>query len=382
MKITLNHSKLAQALNYMSKAVSQKPNIPILSNVLINVDNSHVKLSATNLDMGIHMWIPGQVESEGKTTVSAKYLADFVSASTADKVDMFMKDNQVHIQTESSKASFSTIAAEEFPVLPTIGEKPIFTINAQEFVQTMSKVLFACSTDLSVGRIQQSGSLFEIKRETSEIDFIGLDGFRLSKRTVKVTNLADEISKSEIIVSARYLNELIKIISDNPAVENLDVFLSQSNSQIIFKFSDIEFSVRLLEGPYPEYKRILPDSAVYKFEASKKELENALKITNSFARGNLGNKALFDFDIETSRVILKSTVADIGEGETEIHVSNIDGEADLNTAFTTRYLQDFVNHVSGDTVIYETKGALAASVFRDKDDENFLHIIMPMRREN
>src|SRR5690606_28010875 len=114
-----------------------------------------------------------------------------------------------------------------------------------------------------------------------------------------------------IIVPARYLNEFIKIVGDHPEVEDIEVFLSESNSQIVLKLEDIEFSIRLLEGPYPDYKRIMPDAKNFSFEVKKSEIENAIKIANTFARGNLGNKTLFDLDLETSKVTLKSAVAEV-----------------------------------------------------------------------
>jgi DNA polymerase-3 subunit beta len=383
MKIILNHTKLAKALSYTSRAVSAKPNIPILSNVLVDVDNGNLKLSATNLDMGINMWISGQVEADGKVTINAKYISDFVSAASSDtdKIEMNLVDNNVLIKTENSKASFNIIPAEEYPVLPKVSETPIFKINANDFISSMEKVIFACSTDLSAGRIQYSGVLFEINKENNEITFVGLDGFRLSKRVIQLKGLQENIQKEEIIVPSRYLGELTKILQDYHNIDEVEVFLSENNSQIIFKFDDIEFSIRLLEGPYPEYKKTLPDSSVFSFEVKKKDIENAIKIANTFARGNLGNRTLFDFDLETSKLTLKSTVAEIGEGESVVIVSNAQGESDLRTAYTLRYLQDLVNHIKGDTMIFETKGQLAASIFKDKDDSQFLHLIMPMRRE-
>lgn len=383
MKIKLNHKKLSKALSYASRAVSAKPNIPILSNVLMEVSktNDSLRLSATNLDMGINMWIAGSVEGDGLVTVNAKYISDFVSATSSENVEIDLDQNNLNVKTQKSKATFTIIPAEEYPVLPEVSEIPIFKIKSIEFIKSMDKVLFACSTDLTSGRIQQSGVLFEIDGVQKEVHFIGLDGFRLSKRVSQITDLAGEVAKEEIIVPARYLAELVKILGDYPEVEDVSVFLSKSNSQIVFKFDDIEFSIRLLEGPYPEYKKILPTDNSYSFDVEKKDLEEAIKIANTFARGNLGNKTLFDFDIENSVVKLKSAVADVGEGETEFQISNPVGESDLNTAYTLRYLQDIVNHISGERLTYESKGALAATVIRDSEDAQFLHLVMPMRRD-
>jgi len=391
MKIKLNHDKLSKSLSYTSRAVNIKPNIPVLANVLMDVTKNGLKLSATNLDMGINVWIPGIVDEEGKTTVSAKYVADFVSAANGDNVELSLEGNVVNVKTERSKANFNTIPSNEFPVLPEVNEEPMFSISSKDFLISMDKVLFACSTDMSAGKIQQSGVLFEFDSENSEVVFVGLDGFRLSKRNAKIKGLKKEVSgeqvpgeqipNEQIIVPARYLSELVKIMQDYIDLEDIEVYLSKSSSQIVFKFEEIEFSIRLLEGPYPDYRRILPDSFSYTFEVKKSELEAAIKVVNTFARSNLGYKTLFDLDLENSVIKLKSVVAEVGDNETVVNVSEVKGESDLNSSYNLKYIQDVVAHIKGETVIFETKGPLAASVFKDKADGRFMHLLMPLRRD-
>lgn len=382
MKITLNHSKLSKSLQYASRAVSTKPNIPVLSNVLLDVSNTDIKLSATNLDMGINMWIPGKVEEEGSTTVSAKYIADFVAASSSDKVDIESKDNSLVVKTSKSKANFSTIPSNEFPPLPPTPEEPLFTISSSELIISMEKVLFSCSTDYSAGKIQQTGVLFELTEENDdEISFIGLDGFRLSKRTAKITGLKKDIMTSQIIVPARYMTEVVKILQDYSDVDTVNVYITENKSQIIFKFEEVEISLRLIEGPYPDYKRIMPDSFSYTFDVKRSDLEEGIKIVNTFARSNLSSKTLFDFDIENNAIKLRSSVAEVGENETVIEVTAVDGAGDLNSAYNLRYLQDLVGHIKGETLKFETKGPLSASIFKDKADGKYIHILMPLRRD-
>lgn len=382
MKITLNHAKLAKSLQYASRAVSAKPNIPVLSNVLLDVSNTDVKLSATNLDMGINMWIPGKVDEEGSTTVSAKYIADFVAASYSDKVDIESKDSTLLVKTSKSKANFSTIPSNEFPPLPETPAEPVFSISASELIISMDKVLFSCSTDFSAGKIQQTGVLFEMEEgNDEEISFVGLDGFRLSKRSAKISNLKRDLISSQVIVPARYMAEVVKILQDYSDVDTVQVFITENKSQIIFKFDDVEISLRLIEGPYPDYKRIMPDSFAYTFEVKRSDLEEGIKVINTFARSNLSSKTLFDFDIENNVIKLRSSVAEIGENETVIEVGSTDGSGDLNSAYNLKYLQDLVSHIKGETLKFETKGPLSASIFKDKADSKYIHILMPLRRD-
>lgn len=382
MKITINYDKLAKALLYTSRSVSVKPNIPVLSNVLLDVTKNGMKLSATNLDMAINMWIPGVVEEEGSTTVSAKYIADFVSASKSENVLIIQKDNVLEVKTNKSKANFNTINANEFPTLPKSHEKILFSINVEEFLSSIEKVVFACSTDLSVGKIQQSGVYLECPTgNENKISFVGLDGFRLSSRITNVNKLERENFTEPLIIPSKYLTEVAKIVEDSTDADEIEVYLSENKSQILFKFEDVEFSIRLLEGPYPDYKKILPDSFSYAFEVKKTDLEEALRIANTFARGNLSNKTLFDLDVENNQVKLKSVVAEVGDNEAVFEVNSLDADSDLNAAYNLKFIQDAVAHIKSDVVRIETKGPLAASVFKDSKDEGFLHLLMPLRRE-
>ncbi len=379
MKITLSHEKLSKMLMYTSRAVSTKPNIPILSNVKMEVNKSNLNLSATNLDMGINLWIPGVVESEGNLTVSAKFIADFVAASSAEKVELELKDNVLNVETEKSKANFNIIPADEFPIMPAIPEKSWFRIDKNEFIKTLDKVLFACSTELTPGKVHMSGVLIEVEGE--EISFVGLDGFRLSKRTVKAIELSQLENLPQVIVPAKYLSELAKIASDASDVEEVVVYLSDNRSQIIFKMEEIEFSVRLLEGPYSDYKKIMPDSNSFAFEFKRGDMENAIKVVSTFARSNLNYKTLVDFDVENKSFKMRSSVTDIGDNETEVELLSSEATTDLNVAYNLKYLQDIVNHTKGDTLRLESKGALTANVFKDSSDEKFIHILMPLRRD-
>jgi DNA polymerase-3 subunit beta len=381
MKATINYKKLARALNYAARSVSLKPNIPILSNVLLEAKNSGVYISATNLDMGISMWIPCEVKEEGSTTVSARFIADFVSASNGEYVQLELKNNLLEVKTSVSKAEFVTIESNEYPILPKVTGKPMFSIDKHDFLVSMNKVLFACSSDLSAGKIQLTGCLFNIEEASEEIEFVGLDSFRLSLRKSKIENLSMIDEKQEIIVPSRFLQELTKILLDFDDIEKIDVYLSENKSQIIFVFDDISFSVRLLEGPYPDYKRILPEDFTFTFEVEKQEFERAIKIVNTFAKSNLGNKTLMDVNIETSELSFIANVAEVGNNITTIAINKTDGPSDLNTAYNLKYLQDLVNHITGKFITFESKGPQAASVFKDNADKNFLHLVMPLRRE-
>lgn len=378
MKITLAQERLSKALSYVSRSVSSKPNIPVLSNVLLEVEGDDLQLSATNLDMGIHMWIGGKVDSPGKLTVSGKFLSDFVSASGSGNVTLEMDGQVLKAKFAHAKADFQIIPADEFPVLPKVEGTPLFTVDAKDLMQGLRQTLFASATDIATSQIQFTGILFSLPDGANgNLTLAGTNGYRLSENQVQVERESGDAVK--VIVPTRALQEFVKIMGSENAT-NIEVYLSETKSQIIFAFAEIEFSIRLLEGPYPDYTQIIPNGHTFSFDADKSEFEKALKIVNTFARNIQGYRVDWDIDIETNTLVMRSKVPNLGVNETKIEVKNLSGPSDLKNAFNLMYLIEMINNIPGDTIHFETNSAIEPAVFRTKEDKKFLHLIMPLER--
>ncbi len=379
MQITIQRQKLAKALNYVSKAVSSKPNIPVLSNVLLSVKDDQLKLSATDLDMGINMWVPGVGSQGGQVTASGKFLADFINASSGDKVELKLEGDVLHVSSAKSKAQFQTIPASEFPVLPKVGEKPTYSFNTADFIKSMQKVIFACAADNNTSTIQFTGVLFEVEEGTKHIHFVGLNGFRMSRKRMRLSE--SNATSSQLIVPAKSLQDLVRILAAEEESE-IKIYVNEAATQIIFAIADLEFSIRLLEGPYPDYKDVIPTESSYEFEVQKSEFEQSLRVINTFARSITGNKVNWDLDTETGELLMHSEVIDLGRNETSLQVEDVKGTGVLKDAYSMQFLMDFVSHTDGDTISFHTNAPLAAAVFTDKADADFIHIIMPVLRDD
>lgn len=380
MKIKLPQQKLSNALTYASRAVSVKPNIPVLANILIEVNKTELHVASTNLDMGINMWISGQVDSEGSVTVSGKFITDFVAATGAGNVSLELEGDNLVVSTEGAQAKFQTISAGEFPIIPESKGDPVIVVKSEELRHSLSKVLFACATDLITSRIQHTGVLFEFDPESAEqLTLVGLDGYRMSRKFLKLdsTTLTESM---QMIVPAKSLLELSKILQTEE-VDTCEIFLSDNKSQIIFKIGDIEITIRLLEGNYAEYKKVIPVENSFTFEVAKSDLEKIMRVTNTFARSTQGNRVDWDLDLESTTLTMQSTVSDLGTNITQVKVQNVGGSNDFKAAYSLQFLLDMIAHVEGDTVEFATNGPLAAACFTDPSDKDYLHIIMPLLRE-
>jgi len=375
MKITILQENLAKALAHITKAVSNRPNIPVLANVLLETDRSKLKLSATNLDIGISTWIGCETQIEGKTTVSAKLLFEFVQTLKSGRIELTLDEHKLKVNSMDNKAEFFVIPADDFPTIPAIEGDSLIELPSQDFAKTITKTAVASATDES--RPVLTGLLFSVSDK--ELTLVGVDGFRLAKKTLK---LKKKVTASiEEIIPAKALIEVAKLINDISADDDtLKIYLLKGKNQMLFKFCEIELSTRLIEGKFPDYEKILPKDKNVECKLNKDDFENLLKVVNIFARNVVGNKAKFAIDTDNKKIILSATVAEVGNNQSSIDLIEVVGD-DFETGFNVRFLSDMVNTLESKTIIFETNGPTSPGVFLDSKDDDFIHVIMPMRLE-
>jgi len=373
MKVSLIQENLAKALSHINKAVSNRPNIPVLANVLLETEKGQLKLSSTDLEVGISTWIGATIEQEGKLTVSAKLLSEFVNSLKSGKIGLEYIDQTLVVNSVDNKADFFVIPADDFPNVPTTEGDPIIKVNAYNFADAIAKTSFAAGTDDS--RPVLTGVLFEITEKTMSL--VAIDGFRLSKKILHLKSVIKEQLKE--VVPAKSLSEVEKLIRDvSEKDDDIEIYLMSNKNQMLFKIGDVELSTRLIEGKFPDYEQILPKDKKLELLINKKEFEDTLKIVSIFARNVVGNKAKFSVDVDNSLVKLAANVVDVGSNESKIKVSEVEGD-ELETGFNVKFLQDMAGSISSKEIKFQSNGPTAPGVFLDTKDKDFLHVVMPMR---
>lgn len=373
MNATVTQENFAKALTHVAKAISSNPSIPVLANVLIEITKDQMKLSTTDLELGISTIIGADVKKEGKVTVDARTLAEFVNSLSGGKLTLDLKDKILEVKNKSNSAEFNIISADEFPPLPEVSGKASFKVQSLPFAKSINQVVFSSASDDS--RPVLTGILFEATKK--RLSMVGVDGFRLSKKTLTIKRTSS--SEFSYIVPGRALQELARISQDLCDDEDVtEVYLLGEKNQMLFKVKDVGLSTRLIEGEFPDYKQIIPKESKFKFAVDKESFANSAKIVGIFARSAVGNKSVFDYNPSKNSLKLSAQVADVGENESSIEVHEVEGDS-MKTAFNTRFLSDMVNAIEGEEILFESNGVTAPGVFRDKDDKDFLHIIMPMR---
>ncbi|MBP9759161.1 DNA polymerase III subunit beta [Candidatus Dojkabacteria bacterium] len=373
MKVEIIQEKFAKALNHINKAISNRPNIPVLANVLIETEHGSLKLSSTNLEIGIIAKIGAEIIDEGKTTVSAKLLSEFINSLKPGKIQIELKDQMLSVQSVDNNADFCVISADEFPNVPSSEGKALLELNANEFARAVDKVTFAASTDNS--RPVLTGVLTKITKRNMTL--VGVDGFRLSQILTKIEDGPEEDFRE--IIPAKTMQEISKIIKDTATEkEKLEIYSLKKNNQVVYKIGNIELVSRLIEGDFPNYEDIIPKDKQFSFNVLKQDLANGVKIVSIFARNVIGNKTRFTIEPDENKLKLSAVVIDVGNNESSIDISTPVGEK-LETSYNAKFMQDMINSIEGDEIIFETNGVTAPGVFKDKNNDAYLHIIMPMR---
>jgi DNA polymerase III subunit beta len=374
MKVTLLQENLARGLSIVSRAVSPRSTLPVLSNILIASDEGRLRLSATNLELGITCWIPARIDEEGSTTVPSRTFSDLVNAMPSDQVQLTLdvKTQSLHVKGGASNNDIKCIDAQEFPPLPTPEMKDAVQLNVADFKEMIHQVAFAASSDEA--RPVLMGVLMNVEKD--KVTMVAADGFRLSVRKAQLTNaVAQPIN---VIIPARALNELARVASDPE--EPIYMVVPKQRGQVLFRVKDVEVVSQLIDGTFPDYHQIIPRSYKSRTLVSTATLLKACKQAEIFAREG-SNVARLDIkqsngDMQPSEVEISATSEETGKNETIVEAT-VDGGSVL-IAFNVKFLREALEVIKTPNVALETSAANAPGVVKPVGDDNFLHVIMPM----
>ena len=372
MKVTVSQQNLAHAVSTVSRAVSPRPTLPVLGNVLVATDEGRLRLSATNLELGISCWIGGQIEEDGAITVPARTFADLVSTLPSDNVRLTLdqRTQSLNVVCGASNTDIRGIDAQEYPPMPVYDPGSGIALNYADFREMIQQVAFSASVDDARPVLQ--GVLLTMNSQ--EIALAATDGFRISVRRAAVeTPIEKEISA---IIPARALSELARLASDGE--KEVRLVLPSGRGQAIFSLKDAELSTLLIDGTYPDYKVIIPRSfkttailSTSGFLKACKQAEIIAREGNNVVRLNIqpGQDAPGQVEI---------TAQNEETGSSEIQVdANVEGPP-LVIAFNVRFLREVLDVIKTSSIALETNANNTPGRIRPVGDEDYQHVIMPM----
>ena len=354
-----------KGLTHVSRFVSTRAQLPILSNILISSSNNAIKLASTNLELGLVVRVPAKIEEQGSITVPARTINEIVANFPAGQIDLKTEGEHLLLNNVNSKVSLSGMLPSEFPNVPDSLEKTDFTLSPEKLLSIRNQVVFAAAEDDT--RPVLTGILFDFKQE--ELQTAATDGFRLSSKLFRQKSQGED---KRILVSARLIDDLCRLLGDSK--ENVSVAILEKTKQILFSAQNFVLTGRILEGEFPDFERIIPNSYKHKAITSKEELLRGVRTVGVLARESSN---IIKLKIEKGRIVLVSESQAYGNEEVTVEAKTEGGEVEI--AFNYKFLQDFLNSVSYEEVSLETENATAPAVFKTSQDKEFFHLIMPIR---
>lgn len=371
MKFTCLQENLTIGLTKVYRAVPTKSELPILANILISAQDNRLKLSATNLATTIITHVGASIDNEGSITVPAKMLRDFVSNLSSSSVDVLLKDDVLHLTSESTKSRFNGVSAEDYPDLPE-GKSDLETIelNPHQFFKAVSSVYFCASTD-------DSRPIFTgifIKYEANTLTLAASDGFRLAEKTIEINAKCDPFS---LIIPAKTLNDVSRIFTDTDTPIKFSI--DKNDNLAIFEQEDTLIATRIINGDYPDYTKIVPVDTSISAEFLTDTFAEAIKLTDIFAKES-ESAVMIKIDPK-GEIDIFASAQEAGEHSSKIKAETTT-EAAIEIGFNSKFLIDFLNNYKEEKLVISTNGNTSPCIFREPETVDYYHIIMPMQVGN
>ncbi|HEX2325411.1 MAG TPA: DNA polymerase III subunit beta [Chloroflexota bacterium] len=380
MRISCAQEQLSRGLAIVGRAVGGRTTLPVLNNVLLASDGERLKLSATNLEIGITTWVPGTVEGEGQLTVPARLLADFVNSLPAGQfvlLDANPRTHTLHLECARYNANIKGIDPEEFPPIPAADDRPTIKLGAGLLKEMISQVAFSAARDES--RPVLAG--VNLRLDETRLVLSAADGFRLAKREAALEQGLPE--KLDIIIPARALTELARLLDDGD--EDVEVTVTPNRSQVVCRVratgGEVILVSRLLEGQFPDLERVIPKTHTTKVTLKRNDFVTATRIAALFAR-DAANVVKLDVTpgeeggLTPGSVALSANALEVGDNRGEIDAA-VEGEGTY-ISFSSEYLADVLGVLTSDEITVQITGPLSPAVVRGVDQPDYTHVIMPM----
>ena len=371
MKLSCLQENLNRGLGIIGRAVASRTTLPITQNVLISTDESQLKLAATNLEIAISCWIGAKIESEGSITIPARVLTEFVGSLPSDIISLNLKHHTMELKCGRYEARINGLDAADFPPIPQVGDGFNTKVKAEDLKQAISQVAFAAATEES--RPVLTGVQTEF--EGSKLTMAAADGFRLA---VHRTTLAEPVKeKVAMIIPAKAYHELNRLMGSED--QEIEITLNAQKSQVLFKLKGIEMVSQLIQGAFPNYSQLIPQTYGTKARIDVAEFLRAIKMAAIFARDGSGIARVIvtpGATVEAGKITISARADEIGDNVGEIDAL-VDGEA-AKIAFNARYLADVLSVVKQAQVSLEVTTPSNPGVIRPVGVDNYDHVVMPM----
>lgn len=364
MKLTIEKGQLIQSLGAVSKGMSSRSTLPILSGIHLETDGGSLVFRTTDLEISIQHSVPALVEKEGATVVPGKLFTDIVKSFPEAAVSLELQDDTLTVTCLDSVFNLHTLNPMDFPIFPQIESNLAGTIPSEIFSSMIRKVVKAVSKDES--RAILTGVL--IKLDGATLQLVATDSYRLAIAKNRLENAVER--PIDLIVPGDVLDEIKRLI-----VSQKEVTISDSENQIVFTFGDTTFITRKIEGSYPNYEAIIPTENSISTVVETKQLLEAVKRVSITAQSHTPIR--FTLNGITQFIDVDSQTQDVASAHVKLP-AQIDGDM-LEIGFNHQYILDGLSSIETEEVLFEAQSPLKPGILKSIGDEYFFYLTMPVR---
>ena len=373
MKLSCLQENLNRGLAVVGRAVAARTTLPITNNVLLATDQGRLRLVATNLEIAISHWVGAKVEREGAITVPARLLTEFISSLPAENVELTLspKTRTLEIKCARFEARISGVDAKDFPPIPKVEDGLATRVEVEAVRQGVSQVIFAAASEES--RPVLTGVNAEFDGDV--LTLAAADGFRLAVYKLPITVPVSQ--RTEVIIPARTLAELNRLMAEQE--ETVEVTVNPNKSQVLFRLKNTELVSQLIQGTFPNYTQLIPQSYNTRAVISVGDFLRATKTASIFARDGSGIVRLVvssGVELTPGKLTVSARSEEVGDDVGEIDAI-VDGE-EAKIAFNGKYLIDVLGVLREAQVALETTNPSSPGVVKPVGVDNYIHVIMPM----
>lgn len=364
MKLSIARSELLEALNVVSKGMSARSTLPILSGILITAADGAAVLQSTDLEVSVRHSVPALTESPGQIVIPGRLISDIVRTLPEAAVTLELEDDVMVVKCQQASFTLKTLNPADFPKFPEVAVEKSISLPADLITSMVKKVGRAVSRDET--RAVLTGVMMLI--EGPSLRMVATDSYRLAvAETILEESPAEDI---EVVIPGKALDEVTKIASSSEKVT-----IGTSDNQIVFEFGETTFVTRRIEGSFPNYKQLIPKETETTVTVTTEEFMAAVKRVSLMALHNAPLKV--SVSIEDQTVSLSAATQDVGDASEDIMVK-AEGK-DVDIAFNHSFLLDGLSSSSAETLTLEVVSALKPGLLKSIDSTEFLYLLMPVR---
>ena len=370
MKFIVTKPVIFKTLSHLQSIVNKKNTLPILSNILIEADQNSLTLSSTDMDISIRETINCDVVESGSTTLNAQIMFDIIKKlPDTSEIEFISNDSKIlTIRSNVSKFSLSCLPKDEFPIIETKSSGKKITVKAQTIFNLINKTKFAISNEET--RYFLNGLYFNISSDekSSILTFVGTDGHRLATSSSKTKQYNNEVPG--VIIPKKTINELSKLLAEN----SNDIEIDISSNKIIFYIENLILISKLIDGNFPDYKKVIPNNNNQQLTVNRLSLLSAVDRVSTIANEKSPS---IKFKLLKNLINL-STINNENSTATEDLEAKFDGN-EIEIGFNSRYIMDILGNLEGEEIKLSFNDNVTPIIAQEQSNSDIIYVLMPMR---